>query len=59
MVKVFSFALNTNGFLDKNYNIFQTARFNHTMIFLKLTDYFKFGDIYLSHNNCLGHTLIT
>ena len=22
----------------KNYNIFQTARFNHTMIFFKLTD---------------------
>ena len=25
--------------LDKNYNIFQTTRFNHTMIFFKLTDY--------------------
>ena len=24
--------------LDKNYNIFQTTRFNHTMIFFKLTD---------------------
>ena len=24
--------------LDKNPNIFQTARFNHTMIFFKLTD---------------------
>ena len=23
--------------LDKNYNIFQTTRFKHTMIFLKLT----------------------
>ena len=24
--------------LDKNNNIFQTTRFNHTMIFFKLTD---------------------
>ena len=24
--------------LDKNYNIFQTTRFNHTMIFFKLND---------------------
>ena len=24
--------------LDKIYNIFQTTRFNHTMIFFKLTD---------------------
>ena len=24
--------------LDKNYSIFQTMRFNHTMIFFKLTD---------------------
>ena len=25
-------------YLENNYNIFQTTRFNHTMIFLKLTD---------------------
>ena len=25
-------------YLEKNYNIFQTTRFDHTMIFLKLTD---------------------
>ena len=45
--------------LDKNYNIFQTTRFKHTMIFFKLTDYYKLSDIYISHNNCLGHMLIT
>ena len=26
------------NYLDKNYNIFQTTRFNHTMIFFKLID---------------------
>ena len=35
-------------------------RFNHIMIFLKLTDYYKTSDIYIiDHNNCLGHILIT
>ena len=45
--------------LDKNYNIFQKIRVNHTMIFFKLTDQYKLSDIYTSHNNCLGHMLIT
>ena len=45
--------------LDKNYNIFQTMRFNHTMIFFKLIDQYKLGDIYRSDNNCLEHMLIT
>ena len=31
--------------MDKIYNIFQTVRFNHTMIFFKLTDQYKFSDI--------------
>ena len=44
---------------DKNYNNFQTTRFNHTMIFFKLFDKRKLSDIYISHNNCLGHMLIT
>ena len=44
--------------LDKNYNIFQTTRFNHAMIFFKLIDKYKLSDIYISHNNCLGHMLI-
>ena len=26
----------TKNYLDRNYNIFQTTRFNHTMIFFKL-----------------------
>ena len=43
--------------LDKNY-IFQTTRFNHAMIFFKLIDKYKLSDIYISHNNCLGHMLI-
>ena len=43
--------------LDKNYNIFQTMRFNHTMI--NLIDQYKVSDIYISHNKCLGHMLIT
>ena len=34
-------------------------RFNHTMIFFKLTDKYKLRDIYLNHNNSLGHMLIT
>ena len=42
-----------SNYLDKNYNIFQTTRFNHTMIFFKLIDYYKLRDIYISHNNCL------
>ena len=45
--------------MDKNYNIFQTTGFNHTMIFFKLTDQYKFSNIYTSHHNCLGHMLIT
>ena len=28
----------TLNYFDKNYNSFQTTRFNHTMIFFKLTD---------------------
>ena len=50
---------NNKNCLDKNYNIFQTTRFNHTTIFFKLTDWYKLSDIYISHNNCLGHMLIT
>ena len=38
--------------------IFQTTRLNHTMTFFKLTDSYKFSDIYTSHDNCLGHLLI-
>ena len=34
-------------------------RFNHTMIFSKLTDQYKISDIYINHDNCLGHMLIT
>ena len=33
--------------------------FNYTMIFFKLTDKHKLSNIYISHNNCLGHILIT
>ena len=40
-------------------NIFQTMRSNHTMIFLKLTDSYKISDIYMNHNKCPGHMLIT
>ena len=32
---------------------------NHTVIFFKLTDYYKINDIYINHNNWLGHMLIT
>ena len=32
---------------------------NHTMIFFKLNDRYKLSDIHVSHNNCLGHMLIT
>ena len=35
------------------------TRFNHTMIFFKLTDQYKISDIYINHNNCLGYMLIT
>ena len=45
--------------MDKNYNIFQATRFNHTMIFFKLTDQCRYTDIYTTHHNCLGHMLIT
>ena len=45
--------------LEKNNNIFQTTRFDHTMIFFKLNDWYKISDIYVKHNNCLGHMLIT
>ena len=45
--------------LDKNYNIFQTTRFNHTMIFFKLIDQYRLSDIYISHNNCLAHMSVT
>ena len=34
-------------------------RFNHTMIFLKLTNQYKIRDIYINHNNCLGHMLFS
>ena len=43
----------------KKKNIFQTTRFNHTMMFFKLTDYYKISDTYINYNNCLGHMLIT
>ena len=33
-------------------------RFNHTMIFFKLTDKYKISYIYVNRNNCLGHMLI-
>ena len=33
--------------------------FNHTMIFFKLNDSYKFSDIYTSHNNCRGDMLTT
>ena len=29
------------------------------MIFFKLIDLYKLSDIYISHNNCLGHMLVT
>ena len=45
--------------LDKNYNNFETTCFNYAMIFLKLIDWWKLGDIYINHNSCLGHMLIT
>ena len=35
------------------------TRFNHTMIFFKLIDQYKVSDIYINHNDCLGHMLIT
>ena len=35
------------------------TRFNHTVIFFKLTDYYKTSDIYINHNNFLGHMSIT
>ena len=60
--KIFPFGKNENilnNCLDKRYNVFQTTRFNHTMIFFKLTDQYKFSDIYTSYQNCLGHILIT
>ena len=44
--------------LDKNYNMFQTTCFNQSTFF-RLTNQYKFSDIYTSHNNCLGHMLIT
>ena len=43
---------------EKN-KIFQTTCFNHTMIFFKLTDQYKSSDVYINHNNCIGHMLIT
>ena len=45
--------------LDKNHCIFQKMLFNHTMIFFKLIDQHKLSDIYMNHNNPLGHMLIT
>ena len=39
---------------DINYNIFETACLNHTIIFFKLTDQYKLSDIYVNYNNCLG-----
>ena len=33
-------------------------RFNHNIIFFKLADSYKISDIYINHNNCLGHMLI-
>ena len=35
------------------------TRFDHAMTFFKLTDLYKISDIYINHNNCLGHMLIT
>ena len=32
--------------------------FNHTMTFFNLVDSYKINNIYISHNICLGHTLI-
>ena len=34
------------------------TRFNHTMIFFKLTDQNKISDIYINHTNCLGHYIV-
>ena len=56
--ETFLFPMLTNN-TSKNYNIFQMTRFNHTVIFFKLINWYKLGDIYISHNNCLGHMLIT
>ena len=50
---------NNMNCLDKNHSISQTTCFNHTMTFFKLKDEYKLSDIYISHNNCLGHILIT
>ena len=45
---------------DKNSNIFQKTRFNHTMVFFKLIiDQYNPHDIYVSRNNCRRHMLIT
>ena len=40
VLQIYNFSLQhkTLNCLDKNYNIFQTTLFNHTMIFFKLTD---------------------
>ena len=55
----FSWQHKTWKCLDKNYNIFLTTRFNHTIIFFKLIDKYKLSDIYINDNNWLGHKLIT
>ena len=33
-------------------------RFNHAIIFFKLTDKYEITDVYINHNNCLGDMLI-
>ena len=48
-----------NNNTDINHNIFQMTCFYHTMIFFKIIDYYKLSDIYIRHNDCLGHMLIT
>ena len=61
--KINAFLINPNiisYYLEKINNIFQTLRFNHRMIFFKLTVSTKLVVfIYINHNNCLGHILVT
>ena len=59
ILKIFAYQTSFQEDLDKNNYISQTTRFNHTMIFFKLTDKYRYRDIYTIHHNGLGHMLIT
>ena len=43
-------------YIWRKINIFQATLFNHTIFVFNLTDKHRTSDIYISHNNCLGHT---